>query len=58
MVATNCFDILIPNGVLSHTLAHLAVPYGGWQDARFEPEYIHNLVTDYQWPIIIHNRVQ
>jgi hypothetical protein len=27
---------------LSYSLAHLAVPYGGWQDARLEPKYILN----------------
>jgi hypothetical protein len=26
---------------LSYSLAHLAVPYGGRQDARLEPKYIH-----------------
>jgi hypothetical protein len=25
---------------LSYSLAHLAVPYGGRQDARLEPKYI------------------
>jgi hypothetical protein len=30
---------------LSYSLAHLAVPYGGRQDARLEPKYIQNLLV-------------
>jgi hypothetical protein len=30
---------------LSHSLAHLAVPYGGRQDARLEPKYMQSLYT-------------
>jgi hypothetical protein len=28
---------------LSYSLAHLAVPYGGRQDARLEPKYIQKV---------------
>jgi hypothetical protein len=28
---------------LSYSLAHLAVPYGGRQDARLEPKYIQSV---------------
>jgi hypothetical protein len=33
-------EIVGKQGCCSYKLAHLAVPYGGRQDARLEPKYI------------------
>jgi hypothetical protein len=33
-------NTLVTPTTLSYSLAHLAVPYGGRQDARLEPKYM------------------